>query len=193
LDYGCGTGDFLKVAQSHGWLCSGIEPAPQARAHASNNTKTDIKSSLNEISAEQKFNAITLWHVLEHVEELQKILIRLSSLLSEDGTMFIAVPNHNSWDGEHYKEYWAGYDLPRHLWHFSPRNMRLLLGQNSLTLEKIIPMRLDAFYISLLSEKYKKNALTFSGLYKAFINGCRSNFYARKTMSYSSLIYVVKK
>ena len=193
LDYGCGTGDFLKVAQSHGWDSTGIEPAPQARAQASKNTEIDIKSSLNEISTEQKFSTITLWHVLEHVEDLKKVFTQLVQILAENGTMFIAVPNHSSWDGEHYKQYWAGYDVPRHLWHFNPRNMRLLLDQNSLKLEKIIPMRLDAYYISLLHEKYKTNALNLPGLCKAFINGCRSNIHAGKTMKYSSLIYVVKK
>lgn len=194
LDFGCGTGEFLRTAKSQGWDITGMEPAQQARSNAAPNIAGSIKSSLQQVVEENKpFDAITLWHVLEHIDDLNSTLQQLKTLLKDSGTMFIAVPNHTSWDGKHYKENWAAYDVPRHLWHFAPDNMKALLAHHSLQVTKLIPMRLDAYYICLLSEKYIANSLTIPGLFKAFLNGCRSNFAARKTKNYSSIIYVVTK
>ncbi|HKZ37392.1 MAG TPA: class I SAM-dependent methyltransferase, partial [Chryseolinea sp.] len=174
LDYGCGTGEFLKVAKARTWTTSGVEPSTTARHEASANVKLDISPSLEEIPSNEKFNAITLWHVLEHVSDLDKTIQELKNLLAKNGTIFIAVPNHTSWDRKKYRNNWAGYDVPRHLWHFSKDNMKMLLEKNEMKLLKIIPMKLDAFYICLLSEKYKANgALTISAIIKAIINGFR--------------------
>ncbi len=192
LDFGCGTGEFLRTAKQHSWNISGVEPSKNARTQASGQVSDHIKNSLSNITS-QTFNVITLWHVLEHVSDLNSTIHQLKQHLTPNGTIFIAVPNHNSWDGEHYQEKWAGYDVPRHLWHFNSKNMAKLFENHSLTLVKIIPMRLDAFYISLLSEKYSRNNMTFTGLAKAFFNGCFSNINAKKNSEYSSLIYVARK
>ncbi len=195
LDFGCGTGEFLKVAKSNGWLTMGMEPSHFARQQADATIAQDIKASLLEVTSHhKKFHAITLWHVLEHVENLNATLQTLKDLLEQSGIIFIAVPNYTSWDGAHYKQHWAGYDVPRHLWHFSTKSMNRLLEKNSLTLARIIPMRLDAFYVGILSEKYRNaESLPIVGMIKAFVNGLRSNYQARRSMEYSSLIYVVKK
>lgn len=192
LDYGCGTGAFLQYAQQHQWEITGIEPASDARKIAIQQTKATVHSSVNELG-EHQINIITLWHVLEHVPDLNHTLQQLANTLEKNGTMFIAVPNYNSWDAKLYKEHWAGFDVPRHLWHFSQKTMAILASKNNLKIVKTIPMKLDAFYISLLSEKYKQNKVSIIGLAKAFVNGLRSNVHARNTTEYSSLIYVIKK
>lgn len=194
LDYGCGTGEFLKLSMLKGWEIEGVEPSLNARRQASGIIAKNISSSLDDIPETKTFDAITLWHVLEHVPDLDTTLQKLKNRLSHNGTIFIAVPNHTSWDGKNYKQSWAGYDVPRHLWHFSKKNMKMLLEKNGLVLEKIIPMKLDAFYISLLSEKYQtEKPFRLSTIIKGLLNGLRSNIHAGKSNEYSSLIYLVKK
>jgi SAM-dependent methyltransferase len=191
LDYGCGTGDFLKRAQSNSHTILGVEPSPVARPLAEENTGIKIHSSLTEIT--HQVDAITLWHVLEHIPDLNEILSNLREVLTENGTMFIAVPNHESYDAEKYKSNWAGYDVPRHLWHFSKNDMKLLLTKNNLNLISVIPMKLDSFYVSILSEKYKNGKLSAIGFSRALITGIVSNIRGGKKINHSSLIYIVRK
>lgn len=195
LDIGCGTGEFLKTAKHNGWHITGMEPSQPARLQAHHSVSGNIRSSLNEIVNDgQQFAIITLWHVLEHIPDLDKTMQTLKALLVRDGTIFIAVPNHSSFDGKHYKDSWAGYDVPRHLWHFNKKSMTFLLQKHNLKLHRIIPMRLDAFYVALLSEKYKNHgSLSITGAVKAALTALKSNSKASGTHEYSSLIYVVKK
>jgi 2-polyprenyl-3-methyl-5-hydroxy-6-metoxy-1,4-benzoquinol methylase len=193
LDYGCGTGDFLKACKDNGWVVTGVEPSEKARQLAIDQTHEKIATSLPDVKTDE-FSTITLWHVLEHIEHLNTTLEQLKVKLSQNGTLLIAVPNHAAWDGTHYAQYWAGYDVPRHLWHFTQQTMRNLLTKNGLTLVDIVPMKLDAYYISLLSEKYKANGKAgVRGMIIAAANGLRSNLNARKNKNYSSLIYIVRK
>lgn len=192
LDIGCGTGSFLASMRSIGWKVTGIEPDGQARSNAGRvhdivPLPADALFSLPEGS----FNAITLWHVLEHVHDLHGYLKKIGSLLASRGKIFIAVPNHTSFDAHHYREYWAAYDVPRHLYHFSPTSMNALMKAHGLQVEEIKPMWFDSFYVSLLSEKYRKG---FAGFIKACIIGALSNLNTlfRKEKC-SSLIYVVRK
>lgn len=193
LDYGCGTGEFLKACTARDWKIYGIEPSGKARQKSLYTTQTLIASSLKDISINH-FNVITLWHVLEHIPDLNETIEKLKEKLNDSGTMFIAVPNHRSSDAKYYDSYWAGYDVPRHLWHFSQSTMQKLLQKNGLKLIRTVPMKLDAFYVSLLSEKYKNNGnLNVAGFIMAILNGIRSNFHARSKNEYSSLIYIVRK
>jgi 2-polyprenyl-3-methyl-5-hydroxy-6-metoxy-1,4-benzoquinol methylase len=192
LDYGCGTGTFLKKCKSNGWSISGVEPAPDARKLAQQNCGQEISTSLQEIGTRQ-FQIITLWHVLEHIPDFNEVLNTLTQKLATDGTLIIAVPNPNSWDAKHYQDCWAGYDIPRHLWHFSQANIERLLNTHGLNLTAKIPMRFDSYYVSMLSEKYRQNKTTLTGLFKAVIKGTLSNHYAKKSTEYSSLIYLAKK
>jgi 2-polyprenyl-3-methyl-5-hydroxy-6-metoxy-1,4-benzoquinol methylase len=193
LDYGCGTGDFLKACKDNGWTVTGVEPSDKARELAVDQTHEKIAASLKQVETKE-FSTITLWHVLEHIEDLNNTLQQLKEKLSENGTLLIAVPNHAAWDGTHYGQYWAGYDVPRHLWHFTQQTMKALLTKNSLKLADIVPMKLDAYYISLLSEKYKANGKAgVPGMIIAALKGLRSNLNARKNKNYSSLIYIVRK
>lgn len=191
LDVGCGTGDFLLTAKNNAWNVYGIEPNEKARAIANSKTKNQVfdTNTLQEFESET-FDVITLWHVLEHLPNLETEIQNLNRLLKPEGRLVIAVPNFKSYDAKHYNAFWAAYDAPRHLWHFSQTSISKLFSKQNLEIEKTLPMTFDAFYVSLLSEQYKsgsKNPLT------AFWIGLQSNLKAKRTGEYSSLIYVLKK
>lgn len=186
LDVGAGTGSFLAVAKKAGFTTSGVEPNPDARDLAMQK-KLDVVESLDKLK-NSKFDVITMWHVLEHIPNLNETIQLLKNFLTEDGILIIAVPNYKCYDALYYKEYWAGYDVPRHLWHFSQESIQKIF-ENKLTLMEIKGMPFDSFYVSLLSEKYKSGK-SFS--LKAIYVGFLSNLKARKTGSWSSLTYVFK-
>lgn len=191
LDFGCGTGDFLSVCNQKGWKIHGFEPDKNARDIASSNNQIEIFSSADQLKNIKSIGIITLWHVLEHVSDLNETLSKLTSILDDNGKMVIAVPNYQSYDSKHYETYWAAYDVPRHLYHFSQSTMKLILENHGLKINQVLPMKLDSFYVSLLSEKYKNGKLNY---FKSFINGYKSNTYAKKyNNDYSSLIYIASK
>lgn len=191
LDYGCGTGAFLSHCRGRNIKITGVEPADNARAIAAHNTGAKIYQHLTETTGQ--FDVITLWHVLEHVTDLNTTLGQLKLLLRENGTMFIAVPNHNSADAKKYKEHWAAYDVPRHLWHFSRNTMTKLLSHWDLQVQEVLPMPLDSYYVSILSEKYRTPGHGILNLFKGLLAAIKSNRIARQTKEYSSLIYVVRQ
>lgn len=190
LDVGCGTGDFLKTCENAGWNVVGVEPSLNAQNIAKSKLKNAnvIYGDLFELQNVQ-FDVITLWHVLEHVPDLEVYIAQLKKLLKPEGVLIIAVPNYKSFDALYYKQYWAAFDVPRHLWHFSKKSISLLFSNHQLKLETILPMKFDSFYVSILSEKYKKG---HNSLLCAFWIGLRSNLKAMRTKEYSSLIYVLK-
>jgi len=193
LDFGCGTGEFLKEMKDHYWLVSGVEPSQLANNKASATTSGKIYRTISDIN-ETSFDVITLWHVLEHLHDLNGALNKFNSLLGESGTIFVAVPNFKSHDATYYKSYWAAYDVPRHLWHFSKETMTQVLKNNGFKLVSILPMKMDSFYVSVLSEGYQNPTQPkIIGLIKAAIRGTISNMKAKKKMNYSSLIYVAQK
>jgi len=192
LDIGAGTGAFVQHMHLHGWQATGLEPDETARqrAVAVHQVKLLPIEQLN-IIEENSFDAITLWHVLEHVHALHNCLQQLKKIIKPGGSIFIAVPNYTSYDAGIYKSYWAAYDVPRHLYHFSPVSMKQLLEKNGLKLHIIKPMWYDSFYISMLSEQYQTG---HSNIVKAFLTGFVSNIKAAFNKQYcSSLIYVVGK
>lgn len=191
LDVGCGTGDFLQIAKSNNWEVSGIEPNEQARSIA--NSKTD--NSVFEIKEllqfhEASFDVITLWHVLEHLPNLEDQISVFQKLLKPEGRLIIAVPNYKSYDAQYYKSFWAAYDVPRHLWHFNRKSISNLIETFNFKVEKIKPMWFDSFYVSMLSEKYKSEKMN---PIKGFWIGLLSNVKALSSKEASSLIYIVKK
>ena len=191
LDIGCGTGDFLHIAHKNGWRILGIEPHPAARGLANFKTNGFVFDSHQLEKCEAKsFDVITLWHVLEHLPNLFDQFAMFYKLLKEDGSLIIAVPNYKSYDAQVYNEFWAAYDVPRHLWHFSQHSIKALSEKFQMKVVEIKAMPFDAFYVSLLSEKYKTGRMNF---FKGLWNGTRSNLQARKSGEYSSLIYVLKK
>jgi 2-polyprenyl-3-methyl-5-hydroxy-6-metoxy-1,4-benzoquinol methylase len=189
LDVGCGTGEFLKLCQENNWQVAAVEPNINARTLAEKKLEIKIPADLLEIKNKQ-FDVISLWHVLEHVPNLNEYIIQLEKLLKPNGSLIIAVPNHESYDAHYYQEFWAAYDVPRHLWHFSKKSITLLFESINMKVVKIKPMKFDSFYVSLLSEKNKTGK---SNPFRAFWIGLRSNSKAKTKTNYSSLIYVLKK
>jgi 2-polyprenyl-3-methyl-5-hydroxy-6-metoxy-1,4-benzoquinol methylase len=189
LDYGCGTGFFLKKIKENGFNIAGVEPSAIARAAAEHNTEIQIAEKIEHVNS--KFDVITLWHVLEHVSNLNELVSQLKNILNQDGVLFIAVPNHQSYDAKKYGMEWAGYDVPRHLWHFEQKTMHRLLTNHQFKLVETVPMKLDAYYVSMLSEKYKSGKQSIFSFTKGFINGFISNLKATHS-NYSSIIYIVR-
>lgn len=190
LDVGSGTGAFLNGMNQYGWEATGLEPDADARAAAKKIYNLDLTDAARfyQLPAGH-FDAITLWHVLEHVHDLAKYILQLKALLNNHGKLFIAVPNYTSKDAVIYKEHWAAYDVPRHLYHFSPKAMQLLMEKNGLKVLQYKPMWYDSFYISLLSSKYKHGRTNWLA---AFWNGFRSNIIAlMNNKKCSSVIYVI--
>ena len=192
LDIGCGTGAFLNTMQQAGWTITGLEPDETARKKAAELYSIQPQSPDHLFQLpDRSFHAITMWHVLEHVHDLHGYLKQIATLLHPEGKLFIAVPNYTSYDAAVYNENWAAYDVPRHLYHFSPKSMEELLTTYNLKLTTLLPMWYDSFYVSMLSEQYKNGK---GNLIKAFWNGFVSNIKAFSNKGKcSSVIYVISK
>jgi 2-polyprenyl-3-methyl-5-hydroxy-6-metoxy-1,4-benzoquinol methylase len=187
LDIGAGTGDFLLVAKNNGWQTVGIEPSEKAKAIAIQKGISFVNETQNLVT--HSFDVITMWHVLEHVPDLDFQIKELKRLLKPNGTLIVAVPNFKSFDAKHYGKFWAAYDVPIHFWHFSKTAIKSLFEKEQMQLQKVLPMPFDSFYVSLLSEKYKNGKMNYI---KAFFVGLQSNWKARRSLEHSSHIYVLK-
>ena len=193
LDIGAGTGAFAHAMQQKSWKVTGLEPDAATRERAYENYKLHLQSTdiIFELPVNE-FDVITMWHVLEHVHALKPYLNQCFKSLKLHGRLIIAVPNYTSFDASYYKKYWAAYDLPRHLYHFSPKSMTILLNEMGFEIVSLKPMWYDSFYVSLLSEKYKA-----SGKLGKLLAGCIgliSNLIAiRDAPRCSSIIYEIKK
>lgn len=188
LDVGAGTGDFLRECKKNGWSIKGTEPNARARKLATEKG-VNLYTGWQDLP-EGQFNLITLWHVLEHLPDLDYNIGQLLSRLGEKGTLIIAVPNYRSYDARYYGQYWAAYDVPRHLWHFSRLAIKQLFEERGMKLVGTRPMLFDSFYVSLLSEKYKNGKTNYL---RAFWIGLLSNIRAWRSKEYSSLIYLLQK
>lgn len=191
LDIGCGVGDFLHTAEEHGWKCTGIEPSEDAKAIARTKTKAEIINSEDmENIPDASFDLITMWHVLEHVDDLKWQIEQLHRLTKTKGRIVIAVPNYKSYDGQYYKEFWAAYDVPRHLSHFDRNVLTKIFKSKNLELVHTDKLIWDAYYISYMSEQYKQHKFP---LLRGTIRGCISNFKARRSKEWSSMVYIFEK
>jgi 2-polyprenyl-3-methyl-5-hydroxy-6-metoxy-1,4-benzoquinol methylase len=192
LDFGCGTGSFLRFTKDKGWNVIGMEPDKAAREKASTLLGSSVLSpeELLHLSS-NKFDVITLWHVLEHVHALHETLENFRKILNQDGILVIAVPNHASWDAKHYRHHWAAYDVPRHLYHFTPDTIHRLLTDKGFSKLGMKPMWFDSFYVSMLSEKYKTGRIRFfSGMLIGLISNINAMLQPGRC---SSQIYIYKK
>lgn len=194
LDYGCGTAELLSKADENGWKVMGIEPNDKARNLANSKLNGNVYASIDELPND-KFDIITLYHVLEHVHQLRETAKKLVKSLKSDGYILIAVPNFESHDAIKYAEHWAGWDVPRHLYHFNPKSIKHFGEIFDLNLIKVEPMNFDSYYVSLLSEGYRNpKQSTVRKYLSAVIAGKKSNQKASKTGgNYSSNLYVFKK
>jgi 2-polyprenyl-3-methyl-5-hydroxy-6-metoxy-1,4-benzoquinol methylase len=191
LDTGCGTGEFLKSCQDAGWNVTGIEPFPVANLAASKLLNIPVNTELTQLTTEDYYNVITYWHVIEHIYDLHTSIETAKKLLSKNGKIVIALPNIDSQDSKIFQEFWAAYDVPRHLYHFNQVSFSKLMKDHNLKIVETIPMYFDAYYISLLSDKYRTGKYHWI---KSIITGYKSNSYANKNQNnFSSLVYVLKK
>ncbi|GAB3653017.1 class I SAM-dependent methyltransferase [Echinicola sediminis] len=191
LDFGCGTGHFLAHAQKKGWECIGYEPSQEAASIGRDKFKLQLYNTTEELNQENKFDAISLFHVLEHVHDLHATMQLLLSKLKKRGALFLAVPNYNSFDSQYFKENWAALDVPRHLYHFTQETMQQLAETFDLRITAQEPMPFDSYYVSLLSNSIinqKKN------LIKSILTGYKSNKAAKSNNNnYSSILFILKK
>jgi len=192
LDIGCGTGAFLHTMVQAGWTVKGLEPDPGARERAATRYGLSVEPVDGLFALEPaSFDAITLWHVLEHVHDLRAYVDQFKRLLRPQGTLFIAVPNYTSFDAVRYGAAWAAYDVPRHLYHFSPASMERLLEPAGLHIDAVRGMWLDSYYVSMLSERYRRGKDNFP---VAMLTGLRSNVRAMFNQGKcSSVIYVIRR
>jgi len=192
LDIGCGTAELLRYCAKRGLTVKGIEPNEKPRNFAQMNYSLEVEGDLTAVKGKgESFNCISFWHVLEHLPSLSQSLNDIKSILEPQGVVIIAVPNAASWDAGYYQKFWAAYDLPRHLYHFSEETLKKLIESHGFEIVAMKPQKLDAFYISLLSEEYKTGKRNYC---KALFNGLRSNLMAkRKSCGYSSLIIIIKR
>lgn len=190
LDIGSGTGYFLNEMQQHGWNAEGIEVNKNAREASIRNFSLHVSppNAVDDLE-NGSFDVITLWHVLEHVHNLNEYWKMFSRLLAPDGVLFIAVPNITSYDARHYGDSWAALDVPRHLWHFRPEDIQRLADKHGFEMESMIGMPLDGYYVSILSERYKHSTM---GLVKGFWRGLLSQIKASDDHKMSSVVYVLK-
>tara|TARA_B100000767_G_C19773667_1_gene541399 strand:- start:2757 stop:3626 length:870 start_codon:yes stop_codon:yes gene_type:complete len=188
LDYGCGTGEFLNYLSKKKHQTAGIEPNFHARSQCKQKG-LNVVSSLEQL-LNNEHDLITLWHVLEHVPDLEQCLRSIKTQLKKKGTLLIAVPNLNSFDAKYYEKYWAAFDVPRHLWHFSKEGMKTLVEPFGFELVRKYPLMLDALYIGYISEQHKGSRFPFL---RGMFRGIESNIRAFFSGEYSSLVYVFKK
>ena len=190
LDIGCGTGEFLGYCQSRGFDVEGIEPNDKARNYAVQVNKIPVSENLTDlVIRKESFGCISMWHVLEHIHDLNDEIEQVKNLLVPDGVFIVAVPNSDSWDAKHYGKFWAAYDVPRHLYHFNKATLTRLMSNHGFEIVQVIPQKLDAFYISILSERYRTGGNRY---FKSLMIGSWSNFQARKKVrGYSSQIFIL--
>ena len=189
LDIGSGTGYFPGYMKTKGYQVTGVEIDPKAREFAVGEFGIRVFSPEDFFNRKipGKFDVITLWHVLEHLDDFNLYLERMLEQLEPRGSLVIALPNCNAYDARHYKEYWAGYDVPRHLWHFTPSTLQYLAKKHRLKVYKMKRLMLDPFYNSMLSEKYNGNRFyMFSGIFIGKLAYIESLFDIKKS---SSVVY----
>lgn len=191
LDIGCGVGDFLHTMEQHGWDCTGVEPSEDAKAIAKKRIKGQLLSSEEQENLlDSSFDLITMWHVLEHVDDIRWQIQQLHRLCKQGGRIIIALPNYKSYDGQYYKAEWAAYDVPRHLNHFNKETLIKILEESGLRHVKTEKLVWDAYYISYMSEKYRKHSIPLlRGAFRGLISNCK----ARKSGEWSSLVYVFER
>jgi 2-polyprenyl-3-methyl-5-hydroxy-6-metoxy-1,4-benzoquinol methylase len=192
LDIGSGTGYFLNAMKKSGWQIQGIEISSGAREYAVSKFKIDtINPEKITTLSSGSYDCITLWHVLEHFHEPYKFMEEISRLINTEGVVIIALPNSNSFDSEYYGKKWAAYDVPRHLWHFNPSTFALFAAKNNFSITEKHYLPFDVFYISILSEKYRRSGFP---LISGILDGLRFSIRALYNKSgNSSVIYILRK
>lgn len=191
LDIGCGVGDFLQIMETQGWDTMGIEPSEEAKAIATKrlNNKVLNPEEIDQLK-DQSFDLITMWHVLEHLDNLKEEIQHIERLLKSKGRLVLALPNFKSYDAQFYNTQWAAYDVPRHLNHFCKESIVKIFRNSELKLIDTDKLKWDAYYISYMSEMYKRHSMPLlRGAYRGWV----SNRKAKKSQEWSSRVYIFEK
>lgn len=192
LDIGCGTGHFVAFMNRQGWNAAGIERDRDAREYAAKINKIEVTGdeSVQHLT-QSHYDVITLWHVLEHFHDPGTAIRQAAGALKPEGIIVVALPNHASYDADHYGADWAAWDVPRHLWHFNPDSFSLFAESHDLEIVKKASMPFDSFYVSILSEKAKASGLSLiKGMFWGLISLAAALFNVNRS---SSVIYILKK
>ncbi len=132
LDIGCGDGTFLLATAARGAVVAGTEYSPDlARSQG-----LTVYGSLDEIPSDEKFDAITMWHTLEHMVDPRVDVAYARDHVSPDGVFVVAVPNAGGLQARFSGRYWFHLDVPRHLFHFSDRSLRTMLSRHDFSVHK---------------------------------------------------------
>ena len=134
LDIGCGDGNFLSAAIARGW--KGVGTDIGAAAENARQAGLDVRGSIDEVRAEGPFDAVTMWHTLEHFTDPKGTLEGARSVLAKDGVLVVAVPDAAGLQASLFKESWFHLDVPRHLYHFSRSALESLLGRAGFAVER---------------------------------------------------------
>jgi len=127
LDVGCGDGNFLLAAKQAGWVVAGTEMNPNSARSAG----LDVYSSVAETARHGLFDAVTLWHSLEHMRNPGEILSQIRITIRNNGVLLIAVPNKGGWQARIFGRSWLHLDVPRHLYHFDEQSLMTALQRAS--------------------------------------------------------------
>jgi len=195
LDIGSGSGYFLNHMKKHGWRVTGIEKDKGAREFSKQTFHLDVYNADHLFKLpEKQYSIVTLWHVLEHMRNPEKVMSNIHKILTDDGILILALPNYTSFDAKHYQSFWAAYDVPRHLWHFSPASVQKLSERSGFQIIRKKRMPLDAFYVSILSEKYKRNGKghIVPGFFIGLISWIRSLFNINASSSIISILKLIR-
>jgi 2-polyprenyl-3-methyl-5-hydroxy-6-metoxy-1,4-benzoquinol methylase len=194
LDVGCGTGSFINACKEDGWEIAATEPDHDARSIAGSKLKRPVYGSINEPELQgERFDIISLWHVLEHIHDLNETVSWLKNHLADQGKLVIAVPNSQSYDAQQYRKFWAAYDVPRHLYHFTKSTMKTLMSRHELEVKQVLPMWFDSFYVSMLSTKYKNGSVSMLDTAKTGLLSNLKGKPGKDDTNTSSLIYIITK
>lgn len=157
LDVGCGSGAFLKRMHAAGWRTTGMEPDPHAALRVRDLLGSPVFGSIEEVeSSGQRFDLITLSHVIEHVPDPIDTLRRLAALLVPTGRLLITTPNSKSLGARLFGSHWRGLEPPRHFNVFSPHSLAEAMERAQLTIEQVSThsrLARGIFYLSVLARR----------------------------------------
>jgi SAM-dependent methyltransferase len=128
LDLGCSSGSFLETLKGGKWDMYGVEMSTESadRALARCGAKVFVGDILDAPFQTGSFDAITCFHVFEHLYHPREVLTKVSQWLKPGGIFYALMPNIDSAGARVFKSYWYALELPRHLYHFSPQSLSRL-------------------------------------------------------------------
>ena len=152
LDVGCATGVFLEGMRQRGWTVAGVELNAEAARYARERSGLEVfVGELEEAGyPDASFDVVTLWDVLEHVRDPRETLEEIARILRAGGLLVLSLPNPDCLEARLFGPYWAGWDVPRHLYIFSRSVLEQLLAETGFQIQEVSSFtgRYHAFVLS---------------------------------------------